>query len=618
MFSVLQKLKGSPKFWQTAKYELIAKVKQLGPFHIFFTFSCGEMRWSEVFLSLFKRKGLKIEYPENWDDLDEESNEKILVDGVELWDYVNNMADSKHKLFKDYSCLITRHFDARVKSFLKNILMAPGRDIPFSHYSYRVEFQARGMPHIHGVAWITKSELEKRKITGYLCDHKEAAEKLAAELVSCQLPNQETKPRLHKIVTEVQKHHHTKSCTKKSGSCRFGFPRLPSPKTFLTEPLAEDLDETTKKELIRNATQTLTAAKELLDSPDCKDDMTFKEFLYAIGSTEQEYMQYISISQKGKVLILKRNVSERFINNYNEEMIYAWNANIDIQLALDPFAVISYIVNYVSKDESGMTAFLKEALKATANKDVNEKLKAMRIAYLTHRQMGSSEAVYRVVPSMKLKDSNVTCTFVSSGFPENRSVFYRKIGIDDKESLNDDDDGKEAEQETETESVTIQGRQGTFKKAISVIERYAARPKSLDSICLAQFSIYYTPVGKSQIPKYVKFSPDGSSEQKSHEKVFDSEECLPKYLDLNSQQLGYLRLRSFPAVLRIHSSKKKEGHQQHYSEILLFSAWRNEEEDIPRELDPCLLAYQQKSLEISRNRKNIYPGESLLDLLDGR
>ena len=43
-FAVFQKLKGSPKYWQTAKFELMAKVKQLGPFHIFYTFSCGEMR----------------------------------------------------------------------------------------------------------------------------------------------------------------------------------------------------------------------------------------------------------------------------------------------------------------------------------------------------------------------------------------------------------------------------------------------------------------------------------------------------------------------------------------------------------------------------------------------
>ena len=69
------------------------------------------------------------------------------------------MSESKHELFKDYNFLITRHFDARVKSFITNILMGHGDDkVPFEHYSYHVEFQARGMPHIHGVAWINKTE----------------------------------------------------------------------------------------------------------------------------------------------------------------------------------------------------------------------------------------------------------------------------------------------------------------------------------------------------------------------------------------------------------------------------------------------------------------------------
>ena len=44
LYSVFKTLKGTPKYWQTAKYELIAKVKQFGPFHLFYTFSCGEMR----------------------------------------------------------------------------------------------------------------------------------------------------------------------------------------------------------------------------------------------------------------------------------------------------------------------------------------------------------------------------------------------------------------------------------------------------------------------------------------------------------------------------------------------------------------------------------------------
>ena len=119
VFSVFSKVKGSPKYWQVARNELVAKVKQLGPFHIFYTFSCGIMRWPEVFLSLFQRKGYKIEIPNDWNGDDRD----LKVEGMDLPDYINDvMSQSKHELFKDYVFLITRLFDARVKSFVKNIL----------------------------------------------------------------------------------------------------------------------------------------------------------------------------------------------------------------------------------------------------------------------------------------------------------------------------------------------------------------------------------------------------------------------------------------------------------------------------------------------------------------
>ena len=151
MIDVFKKVRGTPKFWQVAKNDLIAKVKQLGPFQVFYTFSCAEMRWTEVFISLLQRNGYKIEIPENWDGDDS----TLMVEGKELWEYINNeMSQSKHHLLKDYTFLITRIFDARVKSFIKNILMAGGKDangnekIPFRYYSYRIEFQARGMVRI--------------------------------------------------------------------------------------------------------------------------------------------------------------------------------------------------------------------------------------------------------------------------------------------------------------------------------------------------------------------------------------------------------------------------------------------------------------------------------------
>ena len=191
MFEVFKKVKGTPKYWQLARNELVAKIKQLGPFHIFYTFSCGEIRWPEIYLTLLREKGYKVEYPEDYDGNDAE----LIVEGIPLWKYINEvMSQRKHELFDENIFLLTRMFDERVKSFMKEIILANGQNqVKFRYYSYRVEFQARGMPHIHGVAWICEEFLKGLNIEGPLCHKKnhEAVSKLANRIIACQIPHEE-------------------------------------------------------------------------------------------------------------------------------------------------------------------------------------------------------------------------------------------------------------------------------------------------------------------------------------------------------------------------------------------------------------------------------------------
>ena len=78
-----------------------------------------------------------------------------------------------------------------------------------------------------------------------------------------------------------------------------------------------------------------------------------------------------------------------------------------------------------------------------------------------------------------------------------------------------------------------------------------------------------------------------------------------------------MRLRTFPAVLRIHSSKRKEGHEQYYSELLLFSYWRNEvNEFYANSPEECIAEHEKRKLEINANREKMYPGEATIELLD--
>ena len=57
-------------------------------------------------------------------------------------------------------------------------------------------------------------------------------------------------------------HKHTKSCQKGNNPCRFSFPRLPSNKTLISNPLPEDdLDKITDNEKKKEAKTALEKKK---------------------------------------------------------------------------------------------------------------------------------------------------------------------------------------------------------------------------------------------------------------------------------------------------------------------------------------------------------------------
>ena len=128
----------------------------------------------------------------------------------------------------------------------------------------------------------------------------------------------------------------------------------------------------------------------------------------------------LSTSRAGYTIVQQRDIDEIYINSYNNEWIRACNANLDIQIVLDYFAVITYVTDYYSKDDSGTLEVIKAALQQANSDDLKDKMKIVSNAFLTHRQMGEAEAVYKLIPSMTLKQSNITCQWVSLGKKEER------------------------------------------------------------------------------------------------------------------------------------------------------------------------------------------------------
>ena len=66
--------------------------------------------------------------------------------------------ETRSRLVQSDPVTCVRHFDHRVSQFIGTILKNPESPLGvLKDYFYRVEFQQRGSPHIHMLAWIENS-----------------------------------------------------------------------------------------------------------------------------------------------------------------------------------------------------------------------------------------------------------------------------------------------------------------------------------------------------------------------------------------------------------------------------------------------------------------------------
>ena len=310
-YSVLDNIRGTPRYWKKAKMEMLAKIDNFGPFHWFYTLSCADMRWEENFSSILREKGYKI----IWQQVKNEGrfcfkdvtvkveftkNGKI-EDPKDLSDFLRDECDeSMHESIRTNVFTATRNFVNRVKAFRAEILMAKSNPMKIIYWSDKMEFQGRGAAHIHGVAWSDLNSVSKlidkerkanvvlpnREMSGTesnishlekaykslrenktLTEEEETAlidfvdisvtctlnPELAAKMVDLSL-DKEHGLEIIKIVKECMVHHHTKTCRKLDlgNGCRFRFPKFPIWQTILTKGPREqnDIDDEKIKRII--------------------------------------------------------------------------------------------------------------------------------------------------------------------------------------------------------------------------------------------------------------------------------------------------------------------------------------------------------------------------------
>ena len=640
-YNIFQKIPGTPAYWKSFKNELYAKMEALGPFHVFFTFSCAEMKWASVLLEVLKvklRRQLKIFYLDNfinsdgisqnvaWDgepntvllydeelsDVDTTLNDneyeisgkrvselKDIIDKIikdvkkykkevaskkrksdpvmekklkmldsldykledkdqqmDLIKFLIQFEDNNNKLkmkdivyiatsinvsqrskimtlesylrrylkqhsinkidfLKDNFMLITQIFDKRAKDFLETILKKEG----IEDYAYRVEWQIRGLPHIHGAGWmrrdLLKDCLDKTGCFLFQSEHNadktnEALIELIEKWISCSLSTGDEK--LDSIVRESQMHKHTAySCNKSGKGCRFSFPKPPSNKCMISRPVTEiypNLDEAGQQSILEEAKTMMTKVKTALDELEygCTDyDDNLEKFLQercGIANIDY-YHELLQISVSGKTVILKRKVSEVFVNNYNKVFLKHWNANTDIQICLDSFAVVTYITDYLTKSDRNVTEALMNALKSNKHEDKFGLLNYLKKIYFISKQTCVSEATYRLIPGLDLKGSTRACLFVNSGFPHERWIYLQKI-TDDKDDESERDQIYDSDKMKNSKNY-INIDNNKYIEPESKHKKYEMRPRDencnlfknvekgniFENMCFAKFSVLY-------------------------------------------------------------------------------------------------------------------------------
>ena len=640
-YNIFQKIPGTPAYWKSFKNELYAKMEALGPFHVFFTFSCAEMKWASVLLEVLKvklRRQLKIFYLDNfinsdgisqnvaWDgepntvllydeelsDVDTTLNDneyeisgkrvselKDIIDKIikdfkkykkevaskkrksdpvmekklkmldsldykledkdqqmDLIKFLIQFEDNNNKLkmkdivyiatsinvsqrskimtlesylrrylkqhsinkidfLKDNFMLITQIFDKRAKDFLETILKKEG----IVDYAYRVEWQIRGLPHIHGAGWmrrdLLKDCLDKTGCFLFQSEHNadktnEALIALIEKWISCSLSTGDEK--LDSIVRESQMHKHTAySCNKSGKGCRFSFPKPPSNKCMISRPVTEiypNLDEAGQQSILEEAKTMMTKVKTALDELEygCTDyDDNLEKFLQercGIANIDY-YHELLQISVSGKTVILKRKVSEVFVNNYNKVFLKHWNANTDIQICLDSFAVVTYITDYLTKSDRNVTEALMNALKSNKHEDKFGLLNYLKKIYFISKQTCVSEATYRLIPGLDLKGSTRACLFVNSGFPHERWIYLQKI-TDDKDDESERDQIYDSDKMKNSKNY-INIDNNKYIEPESKHKKYEMRPRDencnlfknvekgniFENMCFAKFSVLY-------------------------------------------------------------------------------------------------------------------------------
>ncbi|XP_071953105.1 uncharacterized protein [Antedon mediterranea] len=132
-YKILKNIRGTPAYFQTVFYDVLAMVRQLGIPTWFFTVSAADMQWADVIQTIARQYGTTLSD-----------------------DDVRNLSFADRTMWlRSNPVTAARQFQYRLELLFKDVLKSKAHPLgEITDYVIRIEFQARGSPHAHTLLWV--------------------------------------------------------------------------------------------------------------------------------------------------------------------------------------------------------------------------------------------------------------------------------------------------------------------------------------------------------------------------------------------------------------------------------------------------------------------------------
>ena len=592
-YRVFKNMRGTAPYFQQVKLKVMTMIRQLGAPTLFLTLSAAETHWTDLIKNLLQKERNCVVSDEDVQSLTKADVNKLIS---------RNVTD------------VTMHFSNRMKIIYK-ALSKPGifDDYYVSDHFYRIEFQQRGAPHIHSLLWLKDHEGNSPPTYNGSRESEDECVQFIDKVISGKLEGNDS----DENVRFFQSHAHTFTCRKKCNkiviksteghgkydgvktgpeltmnSCRFKFPKFPVRKTCIIDApdsyISDDIKKCWKNNYLKVRRFILRQTYTEPRSEPNQDflNLTFDEFLDAVGMNEEEYMNALRVSvaanRSGCEVFLKRDCGDIFVNNFNPKILKVHHANMDLSFILNEYACVAYILGYLTKNESGLSRLLHqiEVESAKYGRSTDEKMKLFSRALDNSREVSRPEVVYRML-GLHFCSSTRTHAFVQTGHPNKRDGLVKAH----LEELEENDD--------------------PFYN--SIIDYYVHRPKDLENVTLAQFVRDYKIVYRSKAEKEADehVNTAMTDDYTENENDTGTVRCL-----LNKK--GKFRHNNKHTMVRYYLSKQSELEIKR-SLLVLFVPFRNELKEIHEvpgfSVDDI---YEKHKNTIETIRKQFEPNRQLL------